>query len=120
MKKYFLLLLLVCTFAITSCEKDGCTQPALCTLVSSQDYGKVTTAKGADKLYVCHNGQTKHISVNALQAHLNHGDTEGQCQTLSDGGLKFRDGEVVEIDCGYSLPFVHVTENGTQWLYSKN
>ena len=72
MKKYFLLLLLVCTFAITSCEKDGCTQPALCTLVSSQDYGKVSTAKGSDKVYVCHNGQTKHISVNALQAHLNH------------------------------------------------
>ena len=31
------------------------------------------------KITICHNGQTLEISVNALQAHLNHGDCVGEC-----------------------------------------
>lgn len=33
------------------------------------------------KAYVCHNGNTLCVSVNAVQAHLNHGDYLGQCST---------------------------------------
>ena len=33
------------------------------------------------KITICHNGQTLEISVNALQAHLNHGDCVGDCNT---------------------------------------
>lgn len=32
-----------------------------------------------DKVSVCHKGHTLSISRNALQAHLNHGDTLGPC-----------------------------------------
>ncbi len=32
------------------------------------------------KVYICHNGTTLCISVNAINAHLEHGDTLGQCQ----------------------------------------
>jgi len=122
MKKVFLILVLaLASFTFTSCE-DECTQPALCTLVSQQDYGKSSYAKvtTSDKVDVCHNGMTISIDVTSLQDHLDHGDTEGECETLSDGGLVFRGGEVVEISCDYSLPFLHTTDNGTQWLYTEN
>lgn len=33
------------------------------------------------KAYVCHNGNTLCVSINAVQAHLNHGDYLGQCTT---------------------------------------
>lgn len=39
------------------------------------------------------------------------------CNTLSDGGLLFMDGENVNIPCKYDLPFVHVDESGATWLY---
>ncbi len=32
-----------------------------------------------DKVYLCHNGNTICVSVNAMQAHLNHGDLLGPC-----------------------------------------
>ena len=98
--------------------QDDCTQDAYCQLVSSQNYGKTISVKGDDKIKVCHNGTTLEVNPNALQGHLNHGDTEGACQVLSSNDLEFKDGEVVEIPCGYSLPFIHVTDNGAQWLYS--
>ncbi len=31
------------------------------------------------KVYICHNGNTLCISVNAINSHLEHGDTLGQC-----------------------------------------
>ena len=31
------------------------------------------------KVYICHNGNTLCVSVNAINAHLEHGDTLGQC-----------------------------------------
>ena len=115
MKNLFLVLLLL--FAFVACE-DDCTQDAYCQLVSNQDYGKVSSVKSGDTVEVCHNGSTISVSTNALQGHLNHGDTEGACQVLSSNDLEFRDGEVVDIPCGYDLPFMHVTENGTQWFYT--
>lgn len=37
-----------------------------------------------DKVEVCHDGKTLSISVNALEAHLAHGDTEGPCPEDED------------------------------------
>lgn len=31
------------------------------------------------KVYICHNGNTLCVSINAVNAHLNHGDELGQC-----------------------------------------
>jgi len=125
-----LLVLFIGLFTLTSCQ-DECTQDALCTLVSSEDYGKTSnTAKGLTTVQVCHRildndgvtiigYETLTIDSNALQPHLNHGDVQGECGSLSSDSLEFKDGEVVEIPCSYELPFMHVTANGTQWLYSE-
>ena len=32
------------------------------------------------KVYICHNGHTICVSVNAMQAHLDHGDSLGECK----------------------------------------
>lgn len=32
------------------------------------------------KVYICHNGTTICVSINAINAHLNHGDELGQCE----------------------------------------
>ena len=32
------------------------------------------------KITICHNGHEITVSVNALQAHLDHGDTIGSCE----------------------------------------
>jgi len=119
MKRVFILLLLFVT--VIACE-DDCTQDALCTLVSSQDYGKSSDDDCDDdksKITICHKGNTIEISCDSWEDHKKHGDTKGECETLSVDGLTFADGEIVSIDCGYELPFVHVTAAGTQWLYSK-
>ena len=33
-----------------------------------------------NKVTICHNGNTIQVDDNAVQAHLNHGDTEGACE----------------------------------------
>ena len=38
--------------------------------------------KATQMIKVCHNGETIEININALDAHLAHGDTEGPCSTL--------------------------------------
>ncbi len=38
---------------------------------------------GPKKVFVCHNGNTLNISVNAVQAHLDHGDKLGPCSFYS-------------------------------------
>lgn len=46
--------------------------------------GYAISANAADKVTICHKGKnTLSISKNALQAHLNHGDTEGACGNSS-------------------------------------
>jgi len=37
------------------------------------------TGGGHDPVSVCHNGKTLTMDRSALQAHLSHGDTEGEC-----------------------------------------
>lgn len=112
----FLFLGLASTF---SCAKDDCTQEALSTKITSG-----SSARGASKITVCHvlgNGDTQTIEIDEddLQFHLDHGDIQGECPTLSDGGLHFDDGNIVEIACKYELPFIHVAEDGSQWYFSK-
>lgn len=118
MKKVFLVLVL--TFLSLSCSNE-CTQTAYSEIVSGSTSKGVSTSKGAgdDKVLVCHYGTTLEINENALQTHLSHGDTEGECSVLSDEGLNFSDGHNVEIDCSYTLPFLHVDDNNVTWLFSK-
>lgn len=112
------ILLLLVVFILASCSKDDCTQDALCTkMTDGLIASKSTTASKGDMVTICHYGVTIEVDENSLQMHLDHGDELGECKTLSDGGLVFRDGEVVEIPCKYDLPFIHVDDNGAQWLY---
>jgi len=37
---------------------------------------------GPNKYYVCHNGNTLCVNINALQAHLDHGDYLGMCNAM--------------------------------------
>jgi len=115
--KKLLLLLLVGVF-VFSCS-DDCEQDALCTLVK-EGY----TSKIDGQVTICHydndsqSYQTINVDEKSVQSHLDHGDSLGECQSLSDG-LVFADGEIVSIDCGYELPFMHIKDNGEQWLYEK-
>ena len=49
------------------------------------------------KAYVCHNGNTICISVNAVQTHLNHGDVLGQCPVVAPRANAVITEEVVRI-----------------------
>ena len=108
MKKLGLVLLIAMTFI--SCSSDDCKQLALSERVSSQRSSLVT---------ICHDGNTMQVNQNALQGHLNHGDSLGGCDVLSNGGLEFSDGEIVEIDCGFELPFMNTAEDGSVWFFSE-
>ena len=45
--------------------------------------GYAISANAAEKVTICHkSNNTLSVSVNALQAHLNHGDTEGACENF--------------------------------------
>lgn len=115
MKKVLILLGLF--IALVSCH-DDCSQKALATKVTAG-----ASARSAGKVIVCHvlgNGDTQTIEINEddLHYHLGHGDTEGECPTLSSGGLRFEDGAVQDIDCSYDLPFLHVKENGETWYFT--
>jgi hypothetical protein len=39
---------------------------------------------GNRKIYICHNGKNICVSINAMQAHLNHGDSLGRCDNNDD------------------------------------
>lgn len=41
-----------------------------------------TSYKTSDKVTICHNDNTIEIDTSALQSHLDHGDTIGECETL--------------------------------------
>lgn len=49
---------------------------------------EVTAAKNG-KVTVCHDGKTLEIGKNALQAHLDHGDTLGDCSTLGVEDIEY-------------------------------
>jgi hypothetical protein len=116
MKRVFILMLFIGLFV--SCDKDECLQEAECIKLTDGTTEKNNQVRLENTfVVVCHNGQNLTINESALQSHLNHGDSEGECESLSDGGLVFADGELVEISCSYNLPFIHVDENGASWLF---
>jgi hypothetical protein len=39
-----------------------------------------------NKIRICHNGNNQSVSSNSVQAHLNHGDYLGYCNTANKGG----------------------------------
>ena len=114
--KALLVLVLAAVFLLvttTGCSERECFKEALSTQVSPAHQLR------GDKVTVCHNGEDLEVNVNALQAHLDHGDTEGSCDVLSDGGLEFRDGEIVRVECDFELPAIHQREDGSQWLFEQ-
>ena len=105
-------LLILCIFtAFLSCDKDECTQQALCTQMNS--------GLKNDLIEICHYGSTILVDDDSVQSHLDHGDTIGACQTLSNDSLPTYHNEIVEIDCKYDLPFIHVDSNFNYWLYEE-
>jgi len=58
--------------------KNGCSDVIVQSIVVSD-----IASSGKKKVTVCHNGQSITINKNALQAHLNHGDCVGACDTTA-------------------------------------
>ncbi len=64
------------TYTLTVTDENGCTKSVSKTIyVMDIRYGN-------NKVIICHKGRTKKVSVNAVQAHLNHGDQLGECFKL--------------------------------------
>jgi hypothetical protein len=58
---------------------------------------------GPDKYYVCHNGNNLCLNINALQAHLDHGDYLGPCNPTMMKNAQTQKG--VDIPIVYPNPF---------------
>ncbi|PNQ73820.1 hypothetical protein C1T31_05675 [Hanstruepera neustonica] len=71
-------------YMVTVTDAAGCTQVINTTVlvqdISCQDNGNPNNAK----VNVCHDGEPLCVSTNAVQAHLNHGDSLGACDDLVD------------------------------------
>jgi hypothetical protein len=63
------------TFVVT----DACGQTATCSFTVTVKDPYCDRSPNNEKVYVCHNGTTICISLNALQGHLSHGDYLGAC-----------------------------------------
>lgn len=67
------------TYTVTMTDSAGCTSTASTTVlvqdISCQDNGNDNNAK----VNICHNGEPLCVSVNAVQSHLNHGDSLSAC-----------------------------------------
>lgn len=73
-----------------------------------------------DLVQICHYGDNIMVESQTLEYHSLHGDIyDDGCPTLSDNELPVSNGEIVMIDCSINLPFIHIDEDGVQWLYSK-
>lgn len=70
------------TYTLTVTDANGCTKT-----VSKTIYVMDVT-HGNNKIVICHNGKTKKVPVNAVQAHLNHGDQLGECFKLKASKTK--------------------------------
>jgi microcystin-dependent protein len=69
--------------------------------------GLVTQSQGGEKVEICHKGKnTISISVNALPAHLRHGDTESECTAVTGttGAAKGKKGEKKQSTESAELP----------------
>lgn len=81
------------TFTVTVTNSNGCTTTCMKTFCVKNV--KAPTNGNNDKVYICHNGNTLNISVNAVGSHIgNHaGDYLGQCnQTCGSNMAKMAGG----------------------------
>jgi hypothetical protein len=65
------------TTTVTWKVTDACGNTATCSFTVTVTNPYCDNEK--KKVYVCHNGNTICVSINAVQAHLNHGDVLGPC-----------------------------------------
>jgi hypothetical protein len=65
-------------YTVTATDEYGCT-------ATDQQLVKVIDIRDGNKnkVFICHNGNTNSVSVNAVPAHLAHGDMLGNCNLLS-------------------------------------
>ncbi|WP_250434601.1 T9SS type A sorting domain-containing protein [Hanstruepera flava] len=70
------------TYTVTLTDSEGCTSTASTTVL----FENVVCNDNPNnvKVNVCHNGDQICVSPNAVQAHLNHGDTLGACDVVVD------------------------------------
>ena len=73
----------------------------------------VTQNQGGEKVEICHKGKnTISISVNALPAHLRHGDTENECAAVAGttGAAKAKKVEKKQANESAELPATETTK----------
>lgn len=63
------------TYSVTITDEHGCSTTV------SQTITVKNIVSAPNKIYICHNGNTISVSVNAALAHLAHGDILGNCTT---------------------------------------
>ena len=61
------------TYSVTVTDDNGCIASA------DQTINVIDVRDGNKKIFICHNGNTLSVSVNAVPAHLAHGDMLGNC-----------------------------------------
>jgi hypothetical protein len=67
----------ITSYTITVTDANGCTETA--TIEVEVIDVSCGNNPNNPKVEICHNGRTICVSQNAVQAHLNHGDTLGSC-----------------------------------------
>ena len=85
------LLILLVFFAMISCKEEE----APCDCSQYDIEVPVTANKGREKFPVCHYNTTTDewvtlmLPINAIEAHINHGDSEGECTVLAVEELEY-------------------------------
>ena len=64
-------------YSVNVSDMYGCTSASSKTIFVKD----VRDADHANKILVCHNGGSLSVSINAIPAHLNHGDALGNCSS---------------------------------------
>jgi hypothetical protein len=107
MKKSILLVFVLLLF---NCDTNECTQDCgLQEVLTTNSFAKGGDCNDKDKVIVCHNGEDLCISINALQAHLDHGDTEGSCTTLAIEDYQLGPRKEWKIPCKYSSETINIS-----------
>ena len=92
------------TYSLTVTDANGCTATDEVTVTAID---VVCGKKGGNtKIRLCHNGKSKCVSINAVAAHLAHGDQLGSCnQTSEDVFFSFDDENENTVSDVYPNPF---------------
>lgn len=64
-------------YSVNVSDVYGCTSTSTKTIFVKD----VRDHSHTDKIFVCHNGNSLSVSINAISAHLNHGDALGNCSS---------------------------------------